>query len=83
VRIPVDAGERCGSDHADPPDVMSAQLLTAEQLAERWQVKPSQIYRLSRERELPTVRIGRYYRYSIDAVEAFERGDVDTERKAA
>jgi excisionase family DNA binding protein len=62
---------------------MSAQLLTAEQLAERWQVKPSQIYRLSRERELPTVRIGRYYRYSIDAVEAFERGDVDTERKAA
>ena len=28
---------------------MTGQLLTAEQLAERWQVPTSQIYRLTRE----------------------------------
>jgi excisionase family DNA binding protein len=52
---------------------MAAQLLTAEQLAERWQVKTSQVYRLTREGVLPVVKIGRYYRYSLDAIERFER----------
>jgi excisionase family DNA binding protein len=51
-----------------------SQLLTADQLAERWQVSKSQVYRLSRERYLPTVHIGRYYRYRIEAVEDWERG---------
>lgn len=48
-------------------------LLTAEDLAARWQVKPSQVYRLTREKRLPTVRLGRYYRYRIAAVEEFEQ----------
>ena len=52
----------------------AARLLTAEQLAARWQVPPSQIYRLTRREEIPTVKLGRYYRYSLDAVEGFERG---------
>lgn len=49
-------------------------LLRAEELAVRWQVATSQIYRLSREGKLPTVRIGRYFRYRLDVVEAFEAG---------
>ena len=48
------------------------QLLTAEQLAERWQVPTSQIYRLTRDGAIPTVKLGRYYRYSPAAIEAFE-----------
>jgi excisionase family DNA binding protein len=47
-------------------------LLTAADVAERWQVPKAQVYRLSREGEVPTVRIGRYFRYSVAAIEAFE-----------
>jgi excisionase family DNA binding protein len=48
-------------------------LLTAEELAERWRVPKAQVYRLSREGCLPAVRIGRYYRYRLPAVEQWER----------
>lgn len=54
------------------PGLTVSQLLTAEQLAERWQVPVSQVYRLTRNGQLPAVRIGRYYRYRIDVVEAWE-----------
>jgi excisionase family DNA binding protein len=47
-------------------------LLTAEQLAARWQVKPSHVYRLAREGELPVVKIGRYRRFRLDAIERWE-----------
>jgi excisionase family DNA binding protein len=50
------------------------QLMTAEQLAERWQVDTSQVYRLTRRGKIPVVRLGRYYRYRLDAIEAFEQG---------
>jgi excisionase family DNA binding protein len=53
---------------------MTARLLTADDLAERWQVPKSHIYRLTREAKTPTVRLGRYYRYRADAIEAFELG---------
>ena len=44
-----------------------AQLLTAEQLAERWQVETSQVYRLTRSGAVPAVKLGRYYRYRCRA----------------
>lgn len=47
-------------------------LLTADQLASRWQVPKAQVYRLTREGRLPAVAIGRYYRYRLGAVEAWE-----------
>lgn len=47
-------------------------LLTAKEVADRWQVPKQQVYRLSREGRLATVRIGRHYRYRRSAVEAFE-----------
>lgn len=48
-------------------------LLTAEQLAERWQVPAGHVYRLTRAGQLPAVKLGRYYRYSDTAIAEFER----------
>jgi excisionase family DNA binding protein len=53
---------------------MTGQLLTAEQLAERWQVPKSHVYRLTRDGAIPSVKLGRYYRYRLDAIEAWELG---------
>ena len=53
---------------------MTAQLLTPEQLAERWQVSKAHVYRLTREDKIPTVKLGRYYRYRLDAIERYELG---------
>ncbi len=47
-------------------------LLSADDLADRWQVRRSQVYRLTRDGHVPVVRLGRYYRYRLDAVEDFE-----------
>ena len=59
-------------------------LLTAEQLAERWQVPKSHVYRLTRDGAIPAVKLGRYYRYRLDAIERFELGtDDDTVDRAA
>lgn len=54
---------------------MTGQLLTADQLADRWQVPKSQVYRLTRQGTIPAVKLGRYYRYRLDAVERWEAGE--------
>ena len=51
----------------------SSRLLTADELAERWQLPRSWVYAATRDKRLPTVRLGRYYRYRLDAIEDFER----------
>jgi excisionase family DNA binding protein len=48
-------------------------LLTAEQLAERWQLPKSQVYRLARDGRLRCVKLGRYRRFAVAVVEEFER----------
>ncbi len=57
---------------------MSAQLLTADQLAERWQVPTSHVYRLARENRIPTVELGRYRRFRLDQIEAYENSFANT-----
>jgi excisionase family DNA binding protein len=47
-------------------------LLTADELAQRWQVPKAQVYRLTREGLIPAVRLGRYYRYARTAIASFE-----------
>jgi excisionase family DNA binding protein len=47
-------------------------LLTAADLAARWQDPESHVYRLTRRGVLPVVRLGRYYRYRVDAIEKWE-----------
>jgi excisionase family DNA binding protein len=62
------------------PRLSPARLLTAEQLADRWQVSPAHVYRLTREGAVPVVRLGRYYRYRAAAIELFEEaGGCDSE----
>ncbi len=51
---------------------ISDRLLTVEDVAVRWQVPKTQVYRLGREGRLPAVRIGRYYRFRLSAIDAFE-----------
>lgn len=51
---------------------MTEKLLTATDLAERWQVSTAQVYRLAREGTLPVVKIGRYRRFRLDEIERWE-----------
>ncbi|UJA20588.1 helix-turn-helix domain-containing protein [Thermoleophilia bacterium SCSIO 60948] len=51
--------------------------MTAEQLAERWQVPKTHVYRLTRQGSIPVVRIGRYFRYRADAIERWEEVQAD------
>ncbi len=60
----------------------STRLLTAEELADRWRVKKANIYRLAREGQIPTVRIGRYPRFKLSAIEAWERAQGELEEAA-
>jgi predicted DNA-binding transcriptional regulator AlpA len=55
------------------------QLLDAEQLAMRWQVRPSHVYRLTRKGVIPRVPLGRYYRYRLDLIEEWERNQAGGE----
>lgn len=48
-------------------------LFTAEDVAGRWQVPKSQVYRLAREGHLPVVELGRYKRFRVAAIEGFEK----------
>jgi excisionase family DNA binding protein len=64
---------------AEAPAVGAEHLLTADELAERWQVPKAQVYRLTRDGRMPTVRIGRYYRYRLAAVEEWELEGGDSE----
>ena len=53
-------------------------LLTAADLAERWQVPSSWVYAATRRGLLPTVHLGRYYRFRLEAIREFEaRGGTD------
>jgi excisionase family DNA binding protein len=51
---------------------LTEQLLTAEQLAKRWQVPTAHVYRLAREGKIPVVKLGRYRRFKLAAVEKWE-----------
>lgn len=57
------------TEHGSKPTV---RLLTAQDLAARWRVPKAHVYRLARERDLPVVRLGRYMRFRLAAIEAWE-----------
>jgi excisionase family DNA binding protein len=54
------------------PEATAARLLTADDLAARWQVARGHIYHLAREGKLPVVELGRYKRFRLTAIEDFE-----------
>jgi excisionase family DNA binding protein len=51
----------------------TTRLLTADDLAERWSVSKAHVYHLTREGRIPAVKVGRYYRYRLASIEAWER----------
>lgn len=63
---------------------MSGEILTAEQLAERWSVTVSWVYSKTRSGELPAVPLpGKYVRFRLDVIEQFERGRGQSQRSLA
>ena len=60
----------------------ASQLLTPDQLADRWQCQRTHIYRLAREGKLPSVKLGRLYRFRLAAIEHFEATGGTTEEAA-
>ncbi|HEU4976239.1 MAG TPA: helix-turn-helix domain-containing protein [Baekduia sp.] len=59
-------------DAADTTRSDATRLLTAAEVAERWQVRTKQVYALVNRGELPCIRIGRYRRFRLEAIEAWE-----------
>jgi excisionase family DNA binding protein len=66
--LDVSAGSRVNSHRVEPSTV----LLTPDELATRWTCTKAHVYRLAREGRIPTVPIGRYYRFRLEAIEAWE-----------
>lgn len=53
-------------------------LRTVDDVAERWQVPASHVYRLARDGKLAVVKLGRYRRFRLEDIENFELdGGVD------
>jgi hypothetical protein len=58
---------------------VSGEILTAEQLAERWSVTTAWVYAKTRSGEIPRIPLpGRYYRFRLDVIEKFERGELES-----
>jgi excisionase family DNA binding protein len=63
---------------------VSGEVLTVEELAARWKVEKGWIYRKAREGRLPAIPLpGKYVRFRLDVIEAFERGELVSDREAA
>jgi excisionase family DNA binding protein len=61
-----------------------SEILTADELAERWKVEKTFVYRKTRSGEIPCIPLpGKVYRYRLDVIEAFERSELDSAEKAA
>lgn len=60
-----------GAKACPAPEPATGALMTAGEIAARLGVKPGWIYRQSRAGRIPTVKLGRYYRYRLDAIEAW------------
>ena len=61
---------RDAEDRASNAEV--TRLMTADEVAHRWQVPKAHVYRLTRRGEIPTVKLGRYVRYRVESIEAWE-----------
>jgi excisionase family DNA binding protein len=59
---------------SEKPTSSALQLLTADDLATRWQVTRAHVYRLAREGRVPSVRVGRYFRFALPVIERWEQG---------
>ncbi|QGH75735.1 helix-turn-helix DNA binding protein [Gordonia phage Syleon] len=54
-------------------DMTTPQFLTAEQLAERWQLAPRTVREMAQAEEIPAIKFGRLWRFPLERIEKFER----------
>lgn len=59
-----------------------AELMTAESLAARWGCSPRTVNRMAQTRVLPALKRGRHWRFSLDAVQAYERSNTTSTEAA-
>jgi excisionase family DNA binding protein len=60
---------------------MTGPVITAEELAERWQVTTGWVYSKVRSGELPKIPLpGKYVRFRLDEIESYERGESPTQK---
>ncbi len=52
---------------------MTGKLLTPEEVAQRFQIPRSHVYRMARDGRLPCVSLGRYRRFRAEVIEQWER----------
>jgi excisionase family DNA binding protein len=70
---------RAPLDELDASGPGGGPLLTADELAARWQVPRSWVYAASRSGRIPVIRLGHYYRYRLDAIAHWETAQQSTE----
>ena len=58
---------------------MACEILTADQVAEFFQISRDMVYKLATRGELPGRKVGRIWRFSREAIDAFMRDGL-TER---
>ena len=73
---------------APTPTAASETMLTAEQIAAVFQVPVTQIYALGRQNRIPSVTLGKYRRFDLEAVrsaldmdQGFESGELQPRKK--
>jgi excisionase family DNA binding protein len=59
------------------PGIASAppQILTAQEVSEYLRVHPTTIYRLANKKQIPGFRVGGDWRFNIDAIDRWSRGE--------
>lgn len=57
-------------------------FMTPRELAERWSCDPSYVRKLGRSGALPGMRLGTDWRFSLAAIEAYERGHTSASAEA-
>lgn len=53
---------------------MTKQILTIDELAERWQVSRSNLYPLCRQGKVPGFKVGQQWRFNLSVIEDYEQG---------
>ncbi|AYR03153.1 helix-turn-helix DNA binding protein [Gordonia phage Octobien14] len=54
-------------------DMKTTQFLTADQVAERWQITPRTIREMAQAGEIPAARFGRRWRFPLEQLEKYEK----------
>ena len=61
---------------------MSNYYLTPRELAKRYQVTQQQITKLARHGVLPAIKVGKLWRFKLEAIEEWERNQYDVTKIA-